>query len=163
MSINDPNTPIGFDVEKITSLIATVFSTIVLTAVGVIISGKLMANRIPINLSDDDHFMINLYILKLRSTDDQVIWGFTMFIFGIGAVIIFGGHDAYEYFKLNSGVDLGQWKSLCAIASFLSIFVSSLIWAIAPFLKGTPILNIKERDTQLAKILCDGQSDGESE
>lgn len=127
----------------------------VLTGVGVIISGKLMAYRWPLAMGSDDFFKINILILKLKAGGDQVFWGFTIFVPTLGLVILFGGVSAYNFFKLNSGIDIGHWSSMCAIASFFSVVLSSILALIAPIMTSVPIIKNSERKKQLDKLLGD--------
>lgn len=149
----------SIDIDTIASLITFIFSAIVLTAIGVIISGKLIANRIPINLSGDDVFSINLIILKLKSTGDEVAWGFIVFILALGVIIFFGGKPASQFFIDQSGLPLTHWSAMCAIAAFISIFVAAAIWIFAPLFRGSPVVSDEEREDMIKKLNVSNQED----
>lgn len=136
----------------ITSVVGTVFSTAALTAIAVLFSGKLIARRIRINLPETDVFSLNLGILRIRAQGDEVACGFLMFILAVAATAAVGGEPAYLFFKSRSGIDLGQWSSLCAIAGLVSVIVSIAVWAIAPLFRVRPLLSGEERSAQIAKI-----------
>lgn len=138
--------------QNLTSLLSAVFSTVILTAIGVIISGKLMAKRLPFHLSGGDKFSINLGVLRLQSGGDEVAWGFIMFMLALATTICFGGKDAYQYFAHQSGIDLGQWRSLCAIASFISMLVSLVVWTTAPLFRSSGVISNDERRDQISKL-----------
>lgn len=131
-----------------------VLSWIVLTAIAIIISGKLLAKRMPLGFFNDDVFDINLGLLKLKSRGDEVSLGFIVFIFHLCVFIIFGGKPIYTFFKTQAGIDIGQWNSLCIVSSFASILLAFIFYAISGWLKGVPILEPVNR-TQMVDRMND--------
>ena len=142
----------GLSTDKIIGLLGTIFSTVVLTAIGVALAGKLMARRVPFGLDNWDEFHVPLIILRVRARGDELAWGFILFIFSATVVISLGGKPAYIFFKDHTGVDVGQWNSLCAITSSLCLLVSFLMWIIVPLFRGSPILTPSEREELLDDI-----------
>jgi hypothetical protein len=108
--------------RQVQGLLAVLFSWIVLLGISVIISGKLVAQHIVLNFSDEDVFSINLIFFKVRARGDEVSLGFILFLLCFGIVLVFGGQGAYLYFKTQAGIDIGHWNSMCAISSLLCIF-----------------------------------------
>jgi hypothetical protein len=128
------------------------FSWIVLAAIAIIISGKLIAKRVPLGFVEGDRFRINLVIFDMKARGDEVSLGFIVFIMSLSLCIVFGGKGAYLFFKAQSGIDIGQWSSLCAISSFLSIFCAVLIWTAALFVKGAPVVDQGARQEMLDRV-----------
>ncbi|NKL10370.1 hypothetical protein [Rhizobium leguminosarum] len=152
--MNEADAKINSQISELTTIIGFIFSTIILLPISVIVSGKFISSRMNSNFfSEGDQFSINLVILRIKSTGDQVAWGFGMFIMTLLPVLILGGKDAYILFQSRSGIDIGQWPSLCTISGFLTVLISFIIWIIAPLFKSAPILDKKERDEQINKLL----------
>lgn len=139
-------------IAQVQRAILGVFSWILLMAVGVIISGKLLALRIPLRLKSDDLFSINLLLFKLRASGDEVSLGLATFILTLGPVVVLGGSAAYGFFREHTGLEIGQWNSLCAISSFFSIVVATAVWILASLIRGQPLISAEERAEQIKKL-----------
>ncbi|HEX8901200.1 hypothetical protein [Vitreimonas sp.] len=134
-------------------LLAGLFSWVVLASVSIIISGKLVAARIKLGLKrNNDLFSIPTPFFQLHAKNEEVTLGLLFFVFSLGLVVSFGGRSAYEFFRQNAGLDIGQWNSLCAIASFLSVVTASACWVLGAFVRSAPIIRNQERDEQIANL-----------
>lgn len=146
--------------ETVQSIVTVLLSWLLLAAISIIISGKLISLRLPMGLSEEAKFEIPLIIFQLKARGEEVITGFLAFIISLALCISFGGNAAYLMFKAQSGVDIGQWNSLCVIASFVSLIVATAICIIVPFLKGSPVVNQSDREDTIR--ILERQSDDES-
>ncbi|WP_139216653.1 hypothetical protein [Sphingomonas sp. NFR04] len=144
-------------IDLLQSVVTALLSWIVLAAISIIISGKLITYRLPIGLKDESSFHIPLIIFKMKAKGEEVTSGFICFILCLSACIFIGGKPAYDIFKLRSGVDIGQWNSLCVMASFLSLTISLIILVSVPLFKGAPVISLVERDDTI-KLLEGGKS-----
>jgi hypothetical protein len=154
----------ALDVSK--EVLGFVFSWIVLLGIGVIVSGKLAGQHFILGFSDEDSFSINVVAFRIRARGDEVSLGFLFFFLCLGLVVIFGGADAYTYFKSHAGIDIGHWNSICVISSFLSIVVAVVLWIMRAMFGYQPIVNGKERIKQieqLKQLSADGQSGASDE
>lgn len=129
-----------------------VFSWIFLIAASVIISGKLLAQRIPLNAGEGDLFSINLIVFRLRAKGSEVSLGFLIFILLLGSVAVVGGGDAYRYFEVRTGLSIGQWNSLCAIAAFFSVILSLVVWSVGFAFRSPPLISPAERSDQIEAL-----------
>ena len=137
------------------SIIAALLSWLVLAGISIIISGKLISLRLPIGIRDDSNFHIPLVIFTIRAKGEEVTSGFLSFILSLISCIFLGGRGAYNLFKDQAGVDIGQWNSLCVMASFLSLLVATLICIVVPFLRGAPLISERDRSETLG--ILEGQ------
>jgi len=135
------------------SLVTFVFSWIILLGAGVILSGKILAKHWPLNLTENDLFTINIVLFRLTAKGDQVALGLIVFALSLGGSVIFGGQPAYELFKSHSGLDIGQWNSICFIASLVSVAISTFLHFSFILLGGAaPVVTPKERSNQLKRL-----------
>jgi hypothetical protein len=146
-------------IEQTKALLLAVFSWVILTATGVIVSGKLLARRIPLGVGSTDLFSINLVAFRIKATGDEVVLGLLLFGLALGSVVWFGGLKTYQFFRLQTGLDVGQWNSLCVVASFYATIVSTIIWVAAPLFGAKPLINSKERDAQIRTIERNSEDD----
>ncbi|MBP2161782.1 MULTISPECIES: hypothetical protein [Asticcacaulis] len=132
-----------------------IFSWIVLLTISVIISGKFAAKAFPVGFIGDDKIAINIVILKMKATGDEVALGFSIFILCLAASVIFGGGAAYEYFKIHSGIDVGQWNSLCVISSAACLTISIFAYLISKLLVPPRVISGTERQEMIEKLKND--------
>jgi hypothetical protein len=139
-------------IEAVQALLSFLFSWIVLLGIGVIISGKLARQCISLGFADEAEFSINLGAFKIGAKGDEVSLGFILFFLALATVIIVGGDDAHLFLKNRAGLDVGQWNSVCVVASFISIVVAVAAWLYSRL--GTPptIINQSERERQLERL-----------
>lgn len=144
--------PDNFSLEQFFEILRAIFSAVVLTAIAVIISGKLVAATTVRSSKEDDYFTINLLFFRIRATGDEVMWGFAVFILAMGLTVVLGGEAAYQFFRLNTGLDIGHWSSLCAIAAFFSVIASVLLWLSIPLMRSSPVISAKDRKAQIEAL-----------
>jgi hypothetical protein len=135
--------------------LAIFFSWGVLAAISIIISGKLLGSRFALGFVAEDRFRIPLLIFDIRARGDQVSLGSLTFIFSLTVWVCFGGAGAYQFFKRQTGLDIGQWNSLCAIAAVFAMFVSLAIYIVAPLLGRQPVIGQGARDDVISKLKAD--------
>ena len=123
-----------------------------LSAIGIIVSGKFLAQRIPLGLGEKDVFDFNLVVFRIRATGDAVSLGFVVFILMIGIVSFVFGKGTELYLSEKAGLDIGLWNSNCAAAAFFSIIVSILFYIFAPFILPKPIIDKQDRDEQIRRL-----------
>jgi hypothetical protein len=138
-----------------TGILHFIFSWIVLLTISIIISGKFAAKAFPMGFMGDDKFVIDVYMLKLKATGDEVTLGFSFFIVCLVACIFFGGVSAYEFFKLHSGIDIGQWNSLCVISSGACLLLSILMFFLSKLLRSPRLVSEKEREELIKRLKND--------
>jgi hypothetical protein len=154
------NTVAASETSSIQSVLTVLFSWAVLTALSIILSGKLLAKRIPAGFNDTALFNIPLGIFRLEAKGDEVSLGIIMFIFSFTGCIILGGKTAYEIFKDRAGIDIGQWNSLVVISSFLAVIVSTILCVILSRVTGQPVIDSEERKGVLNRLedMSNGQT-----
>ncbi len=139
--------------EQVTKLLTTVFSSIVLTALAIIISGKLLAVRIPLGFSKSDKFGVNLFVLNLKAIGDEASLGLLMFFASLTFVAVcFGAPQTSTYLSDRTGLNLGEWDALCFASSFFSVFCAAVFYAVFPLFSSKPIISSTERDAQIASL-----------
>jgi hypothetical protein len=139
--------------EQIPKLLTTVFSSIVLTALAVIISGKLLASRIPLGFSKSDRFGVNLGVLNLKAIGDEASLGLLMFLGSLAFVGgVFGASDTSTYLSGRTGLTLSAWDGLCFGSSLFSAFCAVTFYVVFPFIWPKSIITSAERDAQIASL-----------
>jgi hypothetical protein len=141
------------DPSLVTTALATIFSWAVLATASIIISGSLLAARFPLAFVKQGKLLIPLGVLSLRADKDQVYLGLMSFIFSLSFTVIFGGATAYKYFVNQAGIDVGQWNTLCIIASAFCLVFSLMIYIAIPlFDRSSPILSSSQRTKMLERL-----------
>lgn len=141
--------------EKLETLIKFIFSWVILMPIALIVSGKFIAQPIPLKVNSKQLFKISLGMLVVEATDDEVIYGFTGFIITFLLVAIIGGKDAYALVKNNFGVDAGQFNSLCILSSFSTVlwsFLLFILWKLFSNVTNGDKRQLKERDDLIEEI-----------
>jgi hypothetical protein len=145
MSAQDPST--------VTLALAGVFSWAVLATASIIISGLLLARRFPLTFVQEGKLIIPLWVFELKAQRDQVILGVMAFILALTCVVCLGGPSAYQFFRIQAGIDIGQWNSLCVIASSLTMICSLITFIVTPLLSGaSPVITDMERASIISRI-----------
>lgn len=133
-------------VGAVQAVLTALLSWIVLSAISIIISGKLIAKRLPIGLGDDAFFKVPLIIFRIEARGDEVTAGFISFLLSLGCCSVIGGKALEAYIESNVGLSIGVWSSLCSVASIVSLSMATMILVIAPLFRGNPIVSEKDRD-----------------
>ncbi len=108
------------------------FSWIVLLPIGVIVSGKLLAQRfrLPDNMPQQLKIQLRGVVL-IQSNNGEVILGFAAFIITLLLIGVSAGRDAYEFFSSHFGIDPGFFNALCILSSFTAVLWSAAIYLIS--------------------------------
>lgn len=122
-----------------------IFSWVILLPIAIIVSGKFLTKPVSFSVNSKQLFKIEIGILTIQATDEEVILGFAGFIITLFASAMYSGKGVYELVKAGFGIDPGQFNSLCIFSSF-----SMVVWSCA-------LLII----TELAKHLFSGPRDKE--
>lgn len=119
--------------ETIRTVVIYIFSWFILLSVAVIVSGKLLAKTITLTVRGSQEFFINLWLLRIKSTDDEVILGFTGFIITLLILAGLRGAAIYELVKNEFGVDPGHFYAVCMFCSFVTVAWSFLMFVLTTF------------------------------
>lgn len=124
-----------------------IFSWIVLMPIAVIIAGKFLSQIIKLEARSKQLFKIQIKsMLLVQATDDEVIFGFTGFFITLLPIGILTGPTAYNFFRIQFGVDPGQFNSLCILSAFTTIVWSFFIFLFNKILRPPKDAVFKERD-----------------
>ncbi|MSQ48574.1 MAG: hypothetical protein EXR78_09385 [Deltaproteobacteria bacterium] len=117
--------------DLLTQAVKVIFSWAILMPIAVIVSGKLLSQRFSLSGKYDDQFNIRIPgILRIRSTNQEVILGFAGFLLSLLVLgCVFGAH-VYDFVKSHFGVDPGQFNSLCILSSLLTVLWSSTLYVL---------------------------------
>lgn len=116
--------------SELSELVKGVFSWVILLPISVIVSGKLLAQPIALSVVSEQLFKINLKILKIQSTGNEVILGFAGFIITTFILGVFAGQKVYALVKINFGIDPGQFQSICFFGAFLTVLWTAIFFVI---------------------------------
>jgi len=127
-------------VDEITIFLKFIFSWLMLMAIAVIITGKLLSK--PINYGTDTKqvLKIPLKIFNIEANGGEVILGFACMLVMLLIVAVFGGVQVYEMVKTNFGFDPGHFYAICFFSSLLSVAIASIFFVSHLIIKnkGTP-------------------------
>jgi hypothetical protein len=139
-------------IHLVQEALAVFFSWFILAAVAIIISGKLLAKRFSMGFVQEDKFRIPLLIFDIRARGDEVSLGLLAFLGSFAVWLIFGGKNAYEFFRDHAGIDIGQWNSLCVMASFSALFLCLIMFIVAPLVGSQPVVSEEIRAEVISKL-----------
>lgn len=149
-------------IEAANAVLTAIFSWVVLLGISVIVTGKITCRILRNTVLSEDKFTINFVIFKISAIGDEVLFGFLIFLLVLLSVILFGGAQVYDMFKNHSGIDIGQWNSICVLSSLLSVLVATLIFLgrmLGGSPAGSPIITKNERKKQIEKLQRRAQRD----
>lgn len=131
-----------------------IFSWIILTPISVIVSGRLLAHRLYLFSGATQLFSIKLFgILNIEARDDEVILGFTGFLFTLLLVGGFGGVHVYTMFTFHFGVDPGQFNALCIFSALVLVGWTSIVYVLGrPFRIGRDARLKEEHDRKITQL-----------
>lgn len=139
-----------------TAFIKFIFSWVILLPIAIIVSGKFLTKPIFFSVNTKQLFKIEIGILKIQATDEEVILGFAGFIITLFVSAMYGGKDVYELVKGRFGIDPGQFNSLCIFSSFSMVVWSCALFFIIElarhFLSGPREKELIERDKLIEKL-----------
>jgi hypothetical protein len=116
--------------EEWMSYIRFFFNVFVLGFISIIISGKLLT-QIPAckikALKGKQIMNINILILRLKATDDEVIIGLAAFLSVLFIIGLFVGDSMKLFFNNHYGTELSQFETICIFSSFCTLFISFIL------------------------------------
>jgi len=118
-----------FSQETLTEAVKFVFSWVILLAIGVIVSGKLLSQRLKLRTETGQLFRIPIKgVLTVQATGAEVVLGFTFYLL---AVLLLGstyGSSLQPWVKSHYGIDPGQFNAVGFMSSLLSVAVSFVVY-----------------------------------
>jgi hypothetical protein len=115
--------------NTIGAVLEFVFSWMVLLAIGVIVTGKLLTQRFRPDVGAGQLFRIPLKgLFTIEATGPEVILGFTWYLIcllSLGTVV---GRDVQTWVKAHFGIDPGQFNALGFMSSLLSVTTSFIVY-----------------------------------
>jgi len=146
----------GINLEQtaLSSAITFIFSWVILLPVGVIVTGKLLNQRLKIEVGTGQLFRIPVKgVLTIESTGAEVILGFAWYLITLlvlGAAI--GGH-VEAWVKAQFGIQPGQFNALGFISSLGSVAISFIIYVITKTpVNPAQVIRRKRRDQIVDKL-----------
>lgn len=121
--------------------------------IAVIISGIFLSKPFRLQVEAEQQFRIPIpKIFNLQATGGEVILGFAGFIMTLVPVALIGGKPIYAFFRVQFGIDPGQFNSLCILSSFITVMWSVVLWLIHRAWSRVPDPISIQRDQQLIQI-----------
>jgi hypothetical protein len=151
----------GQVIEGMTSILKFIFSWVILTPISIIISGKLLAQRMKLGPGSKSLFKISLFgMLTVEATNDEVILGFTGFIITLCIVGFAGGSRAYTFFREHFGLDPGHFNALCVLSAFLLVVWTFILFLITLLmrLKSPGAEALAEKHSEMIKEIAERQN-----
>jgi hypothetical protein len=146
-------TLLDIDVDQLLIVLKTIFSWVVLMPIAVIISGVLLSKPFRLQVEAEQQFRLPIpTIFKLQATGGEVILGFAGFIITLLPVSLIGGQAMYAFFRLQFGIDPGQFNSLCILSSFITVAWSVVLWLIHRARTSIPDPVSMKRDEQIIEV-----------
>lgn len=132
-----------------------IFSWVVLMPIAVIVSGKLLAQRLSLPTATKQLFRIPISgVLEINARNSEVILGFSGFLTTLFLLAITAGKQIYTLFKFQFGVDPGHFNSLCIFSSFATVVWSSL-WFFLSRNSTSPLQSLREEHDKLIKEIAE--------
>lgn len=146
-------------IAAIAEVVKFIFSWVILLPIAIIVSGKFLTKPVSFTVNSKQLFKIEIGILKIQATDEEVILGFAGFIITLFISAMYGGKDVYEVVKGGFGIDPGQFNSLCIFSSFSMVLWSCVLFLtieIARYIfQGGKEKEIEERDQLIERLRKD--------
>lgn len=144
---------IEIGIDQLLIVLKTIFSWIVLMPIAVIISGIFLSKPFKLQVDSEQKFRIPIpRIFHLQATGGEVILGFAGFIITLLPVSLIGGQSVYAFFRVQFGIDPGQFNSLCILSSFITVVWAVLLWLINEARAKTPDPLAEKRDQQIMQL-----------
>jgi len=114
------------------SAIKFIFSWVALMPIAVIVSGHFLSQVFRLNRSRNPQFFrIPIpRVIEIRADGDSVLLGFSGFLITLFLVAVLAGKAVYELFKMQFGIDPGQFNALCIFSSLATVLWSSVVFLI---------------------------------
>jgi hypothetical protein len=118
----------------LTDALKFIFSWVILLPIGVIVTGKLLTNRLKLEVGSGQLFRIPIKgVLTIEATGAEVILGFTWYLICLLLLGVAIGANVETWVKVHFGIDPGQFNALGFMSSLFSVAVSFIV-----FLLGKP-------------------------
>jgi hypothetical protein len=141
------------DIDQLTKILRAIFSWGVLMPIAVIVSGIFLSKPFRLQVESQQQFRIPIpKIFHLEATGGEVILGFAGFILTLVPLGLIGGQSIYNFFKVQFGIDPGQFNSLCVLSSFITVIWSVALWLIHKALTKPRDPVTSKRDEQIKNI-----------
>lgn len=126
-----PRGQVQHTIDILTTLIAFIFSWVILLPTSIIIAGKFLAAIFPMKGISRTILRIPLWIFRLEAQNDEVILGFAGFLITFALVAFSGGQAFYKFAALQFGIDPGQFHTLCFSSAIFTVAWSATLWLLA--------------------------------
>lgn len=127
LSVENPSSTM----DIVLSVLKFIFSWIVLMAIGVIMTGKLITQRLKLTAGREMIFRIPLVFFSIEASGPEVVLGFTFYLI---CVLLLGtafGQHLNPWVKDHFGVDAGQLNALGFMSSLLSVAISFAVFMLS--------------------------------
>lgn len=112
----------GEILEFLSTCLEFIFSWVVLSAVCVIVAGKLLSRSFKLRRAGKQLFCVIVpKILRVSAKDDEVIIGFAVYVITFLMVGALFGQDAHNFFSDNFGLTITHWNSLAILSSMILV------------------------------------------
>jgi len=117
--------------DMVLSVLKFIFSWIVLMAIGVIMTGKLITQRLKLTAGREMIFRIPLVFFSIEASGAEVVLGFTFYLICVLLLgTVFGSH-LDPWVKDHFGVDAGQLNALGFMSSLLSVAIAFAVFMLS--------------------------------
>jgi len=127
---NSDNRIASGSINEYLSYIRFFFNVFVLGYISIIITGKLLS-QLPICrlkiLNGRQIMNIDILILRLKATDDEVVIGLASFLSVVLIVGLFIGKSMQTFFNGHFGTNLPQFETICIFSSFSVLLISFIL------------------------------------
>jgi hypothetical protein len=118
--------------QTLTDALKFIFSWIILLAIGVIVSGKLLAQKFKFEAGTGQLFRIPIKgILTIEATGAEVVLGFTFYLICVLLLGITFGAGLQPWVKVHFGIDPGQFNALGFLSSLAAVAISAAIFLLS--------------------------------
>jgi hypothetical protein len=118
--------------DALSHAISFIFSWIILLAIGVIVSGKLLSQRLKLKTGAGQVFRIPVKgVLIIEANGAEVVLGFTFYLLSVFALGATSGVGLQSWVRVHYGIDPGQFNALGFISSLVSVAVSFVVYLVA--------------------------------
>jgi hypothetical protein len=120
---------LSFDPSYLTDTVKFIFSWVILLPIGVIISGKMLTQRLKLQVGTGHLIRISVpKVLTVQATGAEVILGFTWYIICLLLLGITFGTMMHTFVVAHFGIDPGQFNALGFMSSLFAASISFVIF-----------------------------------
>jgi len=115
--------------DAVTQVIRFIFSWVILLAIGVIVSGKLLSQRLKLRAGSGQLFRIPIKgVFRIEATGAEVVLGFTFYLLSVLVLGATWGANLQPWVKSHYGIDPGQFDAIGFMSSLMSVAVSFIVY-----------------------------------